>query len=189
MNRTKDKLNEAQYFLNRMEETQRRTDANTLSARNAFKYDLNAFLSATRSVTFAMQNDLSTTPGFTDWYTEKQNEMRHDEIMQFFVEQRNISIHQGSIQPIGRTMITITQDLEETESVSVEAVHPGQGEEQGDLQNGPALAGLPTKETIEHEWYFDRFLPNSVLTVCNVQLAKLRKLVAECETTFLITGN
>ena len=57
---TMDKLNEAKYFLKSMND-------NT-PEREAFKYNLSAFLAAARSVTFIMQKEFDSIKGFKDWY-------------------------------------------------------------------------------------------------------------------------
>ena len=189
MTRTRDKLNEAQYFLNRMEETQKSINASTANSRNAFRYDLNAFITAARSITYAMQKDFKRVSGFEDWYEVKQDEMRNDEVMSFFHEQRNISIHQGSIEPKGHTMITITENLGISDSVSITETNADGSEETvvpQPEQTHPTNENL-AEVKIEQEWFFDKFLPNNVLTVCNVQIAKLRQIVNECESQFSIS--
>ena len=49
MNNTEDKLSEAKYFLERMKEH--------VMDREAFRYNLSAFLTAFRSVTFIMRKE------------------------------------------------------------------------------------------------------------------------------------
>jgi hypothetical protein len=189
MTRTRDKLNEAQYFLNRMEETQKSANAGTPSARDAFKYDLNAFITAARSVTYVMQKDFKRVPGFEDWYEVKQDEMRNDEVMLFFHKQRNITIHQGSIEPIGHTMITVTENLGISDSVSITETNADGTEEKVGSQPDQIQQANEnqTEVKLEQEWFFDKFLPNNVLTVCNVQITKLRQIVNECESQFSIS--
>jgi hypothetical protein len=70
MSATRGKLQEAKYFLQRMEEVQ--------ADRAAFKYNLSAFLSAGRSVSFYMQKEFKRTPGFEEWYAAEQGKMRRD---------------------------------------------------------------------------------------------------------------
>lgn len=86
-----EKLLEAEYFLIKMNRT------NGLE----LQFELNAFLSASRSVTFVLQNSMSRVPGFSSWYEFKQEAMKADPTMRFFLELRNISQKQGPISFIG----------------------------------------------------------------------------------------
>jgi hypothetical protein len=82
-----EKLLEAEYFLGRM----------THRTGLKFQFELNAFLSASRSVTFVMQKAMSDVPGFDRWYLQRQAEMKSDEAMRFFIELRNVSQKQGPV--------------------------------------------------------------------------------------------
>ncbi len=86
-----EKLLEAEYFLGRCMEV----------SGPYFQYELNAFLSASRNVTFVMQSSMSKVSGFSDWYAEKQAEMRTDAAMRFFLELRNVSQKQGPVSYVG----------------------------------------------------------------------------------------
>ncbi|MBC7108976.1 MAG: hypothetical protein H5T41_09395 [Methanomassiliicoccales archaeon] len=66
MSNTRFKLNEAKYFLEQMKEHADSTEE--------FAYNLSAFLSAARSVTWIMQNEFKNVPGFEEWYSEKQRD-------------------------------------------------------------------------------------------------------------------
>ena len=82
-----EKLLEAEYFLGRL------TCAHDLR----FQFELNAFLSASRSVTFVLQKALSHVGSFEEWYGSKQAEMRKDAAMRFFLTLRNISQKEGPV--------------------------------------------------------------------------------------------
>lgn len=86
-----EKLLEAEYFLDRL------THANGLE----FQFELNAFLSASRSVTFVLQKVMSNVLGFARWYSPRQAEMKSDEAMRFFIELRNISQKEGPVSYVG----------------------------------------------------------------------------------------
>jgi len=68
MNNTEDKLSEAKYFLERMKEH--------VMDREAFRYNLSAFLTAFRSVTFIMRKEYNKISEFEEWYRKKQIEMK-----------------------------------------------------------------------------------------------------------------
>lgn len=86
-----EKLLEAEYFLGRSMEV----------SGPYFQYELNAFLSAARNVSFVLQSSMSKVRGFNEWYAEKQAEMRADAAMRFFLELRNVSQKQGPVSYVG----------------------------------------------------------------------------------------
>lgn len=86
-----EKLLEAEHFLARMVE----------SDGLEFQFELNAFLSASRSVTFVLQKNLAHVPDFTTWYKQQQTRMKADTTMRFFLELRNISQKQGPVSFVG----------------------------------------------------------------------------------------
>lgn len=86
-----EKLLEAEYFLAGL----------TVTSGSEFGYNLNAFLSACRSVTFVMQKSFSHVPGFSAWYANCRSRMKSDRAMGFFLELRNISQHEGPVSYVG----------------------------------------------------------------------------------------
>lgn len=76
-----EKLLEAEHFLGRI------FQSNGLK----FQFELNAFLSASRSISLVLQKAMARFPGFDAWYEEQQDRMRADAAMRFFLELRNIS--------------------------------------------------------------------------------------------------
>jgi hypothetical protein len=90
-----EKLLEAEYFLVRM------VGSNSLE----FQFELNAFLSASRSVSFVLQKAMSDVPGFAVWYGERRLSMKADAAMGFFLELRNISQKQGPVSFVGGSLL------------------------------------------------------------------------------------
>lgn len=86
-----EKLLEAEYFLNRLH----------FLAFVEFTYELNAFLSASRSVTFLLQKEMRHVPGFDEWWSDRVTEMRNDPVMEFFKESRNFSQKEGRVSVSG----------------------------------------------------------------------------------------
>lgn len=66
-----------------------------------FGYELNAFLSAARSVTFLLQKEMSKVPGFSSWWEGQQSQLRSDRSARFFVELRNFSQKAGRVSLVG----------------------------------------------------------------------------------------
>jgi hypothetical protein len=88
-NSTKEKLAEAKYFLNQMNENQNNSQV--------FRFNLDAFLVSARSVTMIMQKEFNKNPTFKQWYADKQCVMKADKTMQYLNKLRTITIHQGTV--------------------------------------------------------------------------------------------
>jgi hypothetical protein len=69
-----------------------------------FQFELNAFLSASRSVSFVLQKAMAGVPGFADWYIERQAAMKADAAMRYFLELRNVSQKQGPVSFVGSAL-------------------------------------------------------------------------------------
>jgi hypothetical protein len=86
-----EKLLEAEHVLARL------TESDGLQ----FQFELNAFLSASRSMTFVLQKAMTDVSGFAAWYDQQQAAMTTDGAMRFFLELRNISQKQGPVSFVG----------------------------------------------------------------------------------------
>jgi len=87
-----ERLQEAEYFARRLSNP---TDTCTVG------YELNAFLSAARSVTFILQKEFSSVPGFEDWLNKERAELGKDSAARFFRDLRNYSQKEGRISLVG----------------------------------------------------------------------------------------
>src|SRR5690242_2258537 len=83
------KVFEADFFLQKLAES----GSDFVAARFYFS----AFVSAARSITFALQAALTGVDGFKEWYALKQDELRAIPSARFFLEIRN------ETQKIGHT--------------------------------------------------------------------------------------
>ncbi len=91
-----ERLLEAEYFTVRL----------SRSRDHAHGFELNAFLSAARSVTFLIQKEMSKVPGFSDWWDARRCEMRDDQAMRFFLDLRNYSQKEGRVAIFGQGSTT-----------------------------------------------------------------------------------
>ena len=82
-----EKLREAKFFLDLLCES----DPYDFYSRFYFS----AFVSATRSVTLALQATMNGVCGFESWYQSALAELKADPLISFFKEIRNDSIHRG----------------------------------------------------------------------------------------------
>jgi hypothetical protein len=85
------KLRESDFFLEKL-----RAAPDLDSAR----YYFSAFLSATRSVTFALQKCLTGLSSFDDWYEQRRKELKIHPMAAYFKDIRNQVIHEG-LNPLG----------------------------------------------------------------------------------------
>jgi hypothetical protein len=89
-----EKMGEAHYFLHRALEEYHEP--------GPFRFNLNAFLQALRSVTLYLQREGSKVDGFAAWYAPVQDRMRGDPLLKRFLEGRNIVAHQRGLEAASR---------------------------------------------------------------------------------------
>jgi hypothetical protein len=87
-----ERVREAGYFVRRLRRHRNPT---------TFGYELNAFLSAARSITFLLQKELNGVFGFPEWWSVQQERLRKDEVARFFLELRNFSQKEGRVATVG----------------------------------------------------------------------------------------
>lgn len=87
-----ERLQEAEYFARHL---------SSPADSGAVGYELNAFLSAARSVTFVLQKVFSAVPGFEDWLNAERAELGKDRAARFFRDLRNYSQKEGRISLVG----------------------------------------------------------------------------------------
>jgi hypothetical protein len=80
------KLKEADFFLEQLR---------TAPDLDLARYHFSAFLSAARSVTFALQKCLGSLAHFDGWYEDRQNELRGHTAANYFKGIRDQVLHQG----------------------------------------------------------------------------------------------
>jgi hypothetical protein len=86
-----ERLKEADYFAVRLLDD---SDSTVLG------YELNAFLSAARSVTFLLQKEMNGVEGFQIWWRTQQERLRRDPAARFFLELRNFSQKEGRVSVV-----------------------------------------------------------------------------------------
>lgn len=84
------KVQEAEFFLIELQRYGRNLDY------WAVQFCTSAFVSAARSITFAMQASLSDQPEFSNWYSPRQEALRRDSLSRFFHEFRTVTQHIGA---------------------------------------------------------------------------------------------
>ena len=178
MTETREKFIEAKFFFDRMVENQ--------SVRDAFKFNLSAFLSAARSVTLFMQKEYHKVSGFKEWYIKKQDEMGKDPYMKLLDDKRDLTIHQHQVEMKGNVKVEITETIGISDSVSFKLIR-----QDGTVIEGGSQASKPPNKAknetrIEWLWYFNDLPGKDIVALSKEHLEKLEKLIIECESLFKI---
>lgn len=84
------KVQEAEFFLLELKRNARHTRFCEV------QYCVSAFVSAARSITFAMQASLKSYPEYDPWYESRQAMLRDDPLSRFFQKFRTLTQHIGA---------------------------------------------------------------------------------------------
>lgn len=88
-----NKVEESIFFLRKLQER-------NFNGLDEPQFYLSAFLSSTRSITFALQASISNLNGFKEWYANERKVLRENKIAKFFLNLRNENQKIG-FYPIG----------------------------------------------------------------------------------------
>lgn len=154
-----------------------------------FRANINAFVSAGRSVTFVMEKEFAHVNGFAAWYETKRADMKKDPIFDLFVKIRNNSVKERAV---ARSMrITTTFDKPFTMSGGGEYTIPiGRFGDRGIIiDNATPIThdGKPVtdvKAITRTAAFFDEKPDVDALDLCHEYLNKLKVIVAECYSKF-----
>ena len=166
-NQTRHKLEEAEYFLKMMKES--------FEDDRTFAYHLSAFLSAARSVTLYMQVQYSHQAEFGTWYGQQREAMSGDTELKFLNDARAESIHKNVARASASRVVSVAADLFLVSGNSMSSPEP-------EVTETPAQSPHVAPQTVR------RFFPGlqncDVVPFCERQLAKLTRMVTECEGLF-----
>ena len=165
-----EKVIESDFFLEKLRHS---SDFNYES-----KYYFSAFVSATRSITFALQVTLKSIDGFALWYECERKKLKVDPLAPLFVEIRNDVVHKGvnilNQLPVQYLHEHLTRQLDKTDHSHIIVVS-GMDSEHGTrlVSAVPACESYflslleliyncydKFKTTVDPQWYFtqDNFL-------------------------------
>lgn len=100
MERANHKLRETDFFRQKA----------LSSEGEEFMYYFSAALSASRSVTFAMQKEHGGEDDFEDWYSEVQSKMMSDPLMRVLAELRNHVVKRTLITPVAEEKYEVVDE-------------------------------------------------------------------------------
>lgn len=185
-NPTRFKLREAKYFYKQVEKTYHDyLESDTDKNRDIFLFNLGAFFSAARSITYYMQIQYAEKDQFWEWYCPQQRRMKEDREMRFLKDLRVNFIH-------FRPPIVTTQKVAPLQT-SIRIVysedHPLYGTP---FPESTPVVGVPLKVRATNvifkaeQTIGKKSLPDDteVIPFCSAQLDKLEQLVSKCEKQF-----
>lgn len=180
----KFKLDEARYHYEQMRLN--------LQNRTIYLFNLDAFLSAARAVTFVFQNARNKVDeSVMKWYDEMTEGWKKDEVMRLLVEMRDVSIHEHTPQMQTTAAVHVGISVMVVDSVRIKKVSPdGRVEEritspQGTSRQPEVKPQAPTTPTIISysfhelpEWFAQN---SDVMHLCEEWLDRLEGFVVEAE--------
>lgn len=166
-NPTRHKIREGEYFLSMIKQA--------FEDDNTFSYNLSAFLSAARSITWYMQKQYAHCNGFAKWYCQKQIEMPTDPELGYLNNVRVEDVHREPIRTGATRQVTMSTDAVLVKEGALEA------EQAKEVEHSPPTQSSP--KTVRR--FFPKFGHVDVIEFCEKQLTKLTMIVEECENRFL----
>ena len=159
-NPTRHKLREAEYFLSMMRQS--------FEDDNKFIFNLSAFLSASRSITWHMQKQYRHVNGFNEWYGKQETRMSQDMELKYLNDARVEDVHKKPVR--------VGASREAAVSLDVILGSPLAEQAKGAKPEPQAQINVKTVRR-----FFPKFKNVDVIEFCDKQLAKLTKLVEECD--------
>ena len=169
MEDTRHKVREAQYFLSGMKQFFEDDDA--------FAYNLSAFLSAARSITWYMQKQYKHRQNFDEWHRQKQIKMSADPELRYLRDARNEDVKTEPILTGATREVSLPLDVilvEDGTSMAEQAKEAEEAEPKPPIQS--------QSKTVRR--FFPKFGQVDVIKFCENQLTKLTRIVQECENRF-----
>lgn len=176
---TKHKLNEAGFFLVKAK--------SSLTNPEELSYYLSAFVSAGRSVTWAMQKEFADNSRCLVWYEEKQKQMKNDGVFAIFKDLRNITVKEGKLEFNRRINVSINEKISIGDSVGIKVIRNGKVIRESKAEEQTAEVTDAEKNTVglsepnKVEVLLDNAHGTKGIELCDQYLKKLRTLVEDAE--------
>ncbi len=167
------KVEEAEYFLKQM--------ADCEEDRQAYKYNLSAFLQASRSVLQFAHKECQPVPVALSWY---ESQVGGNRLVQFFKDRRDVSIHEHPIRPIMELKASIEETIHLGFAADAVVIRDGKVVP----SEGRPIAGFPVGTNWPYpsrvimggaykfsEWRGDDDVP----TLCRQYLDELKQIIAD----------
>lgn len=184
---TRRKLEEAEFFL-----TQLRPNYNK---DRKFDFYLSAFVSAARSVPWAMQAEYATRPGWREWYDAKKPDSEELRLFKGTTTVRNRSQKAGALRTLSHVkvagLVMPNGDEMLPKEILARAMREGIPAKIGGVSgkytveyviDGQLIMLLAKKVIFERQ--LQEFPGEDILDVCDRYYKAISALVAQCEARF-----
>jgi hypothetical protein len=158
--------------------------------REAFNYNLSAFLGASRSVLQYALEEARIKQGGQGWYDKS---ITASQLLSFFRDQRDVNIHTEPVNPVQHFAVFVSDTIHISDSVSI--THR---DAKGNIlyQSPPEqpkperIAETPTSPTrTETQRRFSDWKGNEdIMTLCKMYLDELQRIVDDGVNNRFITG-
>ena len=177
----RDKLKESAYFLARMHDA--------VSDRDPFRFNLSAFLAASRSVVYHLRRQYGRQDSFKAWINAQEERLKKEPIAGLMFDKRRLTIHEVPVQPRAVHYLTAHATMTVAVSVSAVVLHADGTQERTESPPSNPSPLLVTPPTGDHrknrtEWFFSDEPDRDVLSLAQDYLRILEAVVDECETRF-----
>lgn len=164
-----DKLNEANYFFNHM--------CNTIDEPDCFHYELSAFLSAARSVLLYALEEAQTKRNGQKWY---DNYISQSDILKFFRDKRDISIHQEPVKAHKHITACINEVIHISDSINIQVQKVGSLIKKKLKKSTPQPIPKSTDMTISVKYKFPDWQgTEDVIELCRKYIKELEKFIKD----------
>jgi len=178
--RTSQKLNEAEFFLTKLDEhyfDHVQGIVKESPASPAFAYNLSAFLSAARSVTWVMRHECTSIDGWEEWFESQKVSETHRTLLKVF---NNLRIRTNKLEPIelGHSIRFVGDPGSKERDPRMPRIKVSistADEEEKVIQSG---------EVAEFIWTSDEFDGEDLLQPCKEYFDLLKHLVENCTLKF-----
>lgn len=175
MDDIRHKLRESSYFLERLRET-------TLD-RDAFNFNLSAFLNAARSVRQFAYERWQNSPGFKVWWNTQITELDR-----YMKNKRDENIHRNAVVPSAIHTVSVTMSGNSSLRAALTVEHAdgcvdGSDHEEASIFE-PVVVTPPPQRHDETEYFFRDRPGEEVIGLCARQLTDLTRFATEAEAKF-----
>jgi hypothetical protein len=186
MGRTRQKLDEAAFFLEKVREHYFDVLDENGQAR-AFLYYLSAFVSAARSVTWVMRSEYSTSQGWEPWYRSRQPDLEDRALLRQFATLRNRSEKADPLRIGIRLHLSLSPESPPRQGEPLALRHPTLQQYRVTITevDPPSGEPRPLEASIDTlECALPELGDDDVLRCCSRYFDLLRRLVEDCESRF-----
>lgn len=180
MTATRHKLDEAQFFLRKVEENYYHDLPSVVLGREPpeFGYYLSAFLSAARSITWVMRSEFRALEGWEAWFKSKEPGDAEKQLLKVFNELR---VRTEKVGPVRPTVRIWTDDMAGPEVKR----NPNMPRFRMTFTPVDDPNAQPLSMTVvAYEWTFSELDGVELIKACRQYLDGVAALLDECEIRF-----